>query len=842
MRLVWLLLLLIVSIQAELILKPQARVLKKNVGESLVLTCEWEDDEVESEDDEEDGGGDDDDGGEIKWYDAAGNEVVNIDSSTSKFIEADNGHTKKLYLNHIKREDGGDYRCEREGGSRMKETQHIKLIIFKEISFEDATSPQNPARGTDALITCKATAFPEPAVSWQFKKKKLGTGKRTHRYKQTDEGLIIRNISEADNGVYLCRAEVAEEAMFDEKKITVEVHVPPMMTEGLGSGVEGVEGDEMVIACKADAYPDPVFHFYKGDDKILEANDRIRIDQHTASLTFSPLLEEDEGAYRCKAVNDVGDAESSGDVVVLVKPSITFTNVTVVEGQPVHLDCSARAKPSANFSFSKLDHVLTVFKTGENERGLIAVYSNGNNSMRLTIKAAQTHHTGSYKCHASNKAGDHEAVAHFSVEYKPRFPEDQPTELYIWAGKTKNITCLVSSVPPPSISWYRGEKVVGADDDAFDVFDLHDSVSVLQISATDENLDSLMEEVSCVAVNKYGSESFGISVKEATAPEAPADVNITETYSTGFLLTITPPDYNGGQDILGYEVDCEAEEISNILVKIDSESSSDSHHPVYNAVQPIVLSLKDNQLRVTNLQPNTAYVLKVRGHNEVGSGEAVSATATTLNIRKPFPIRVTEVEAKDYSKYLVKWHEPNTGGKPINQYEVSRRQNEESWWVKSFDVKVGSVLGECLMEGLLPNTSYQVKVRARNEIGWSDDGPVMKFDTREMAPHEAMRLSRGSFMYGGAIFLFILIAFFFLFLLIDLCCYYFIQSGVTHHVVSKLRGQHVKSSEKERVVEEGEKECLKGKEGEEVIKASIVYETIDENGQKVDLNKEMNMA
>ena len=37
-------------------------------------------------------------------------------------------------------------------------------------------------------------------------------------------GLLIRNVTEADNGDYTCRAEVEAEGRYDERKITLVVH------------------------------------------------------------------------------------------------------------------------------------------------------------------------------------------------------------------------------------------------------------------------------------------------------------------------------------------------------------------------------------------------------------------------------------------------------------------------------------------------------------------------------------------------------------------------------------------------------------------------------------------
>ena len=36
---------------------------------------------------------------------------------------------------------------------------------------------------------------------------------------------------------------------------------------------------------------------------------------------------------------------------------------------------------------------------------------------------------------------------------RPRFPPDHITEVYIWAGKTRNITCHIIAEPRPNMDW-----------------------------------------------------------------------------------------------------------------------------------------------------------------------------------------------------------------------------------------------------------------------------------------------------------------------------------------------------------------------------------------------------
>ena len=42
----------------------------------------------------------------------------------------------------------------------------------------------------------------------------------------------------------------------------------------------------------------------------------------------------------------------------------------------------------------------------------------------------------------------------------PRFPRDHITEIYIWAGKTRNITCHILAEPLPVIEWKHHERAL----------------------------------------------------------------------------------------------------------------------------------------------------------------------------------------------------------------------------------------------------------------------------------------------------------------------------------------------------------------------------------------------
>ena len=46
------------------------------------------------------------------------------------------------------------------------------------------------------------------------------------------------------------------------------------------------------------------------------------------------------------------------------------------------------------------------------------------------------------------------------IAVRPRFPPNQTTLVYNWAGKTRNLTCHVKAEPNPTLEWLRFGRVL----------------------------------------------------------------------------------------------------------------------------------------------------------------------------------------------------------------------------------------------------------------------------------------------------------------------------------------------------------------------------------------------
>jgi neural cell adhesion molecule len=94
-------------------------------------------------------------------------------------------------------------------------------MILVDITFVDAPESQFPRAGRDYLVKCKVQGDPTPIVDWN---KDGGSMIVTSdRYVVQNEGLLIKNVKESDDGVYKCTAVVVSTGQIKVKNIKVDM-------------------------------------------------------------------------------------------------------------------------------------------------------------------------------------------------------------------------------------------------------------------------------------------------------------------------------------------------------------------------------------------------------------------------------------------------------------------------------------------------------------------------------------------------------------------------------------------------------------------------------------------
>uniref|UniRef100_A0A8C0UBR0 Myosin light chain kinase, smooth muscle n=1 Tax=Cyanistes caeruleus TaxID=156563 RepID=A0A8C0UBR0_CYACU len=113
-------------------------------------------------------------------------------------------------------------------------------------------------------------------------------------------------------------ADKAEnEDAFLEEVAEEKPHVKPYFTKKI-LDMEVVEGSAARFDCKIEGYPDPEVMWFKDDQPVKESR-HFQIDydeEGNCSLTISEVCGDDDAKYTCKAVNSLGEATCTAELLV----------------------------------------------------------------------------------------------------------------------------------------------------------------------------------------------------------------------------------------------------------------------------------------------------------------------------------------------------------------------------------------------------------------------------------------------------------------------------------------------------------------------------------------------
>jgi len=647
---------------------------------------------------------------ELRWTDGEGKDITNTQGTV--YIEKDGEQALKLYITSIVANDAGDYSC--SGiieGNRV--TLKTTLLLYKDITFDDAPALQYPRIYTDALIKCRVSGQPVPTVTWRHGGEKIQTG---GRYENEIDGLRIMNITEEDNGRYICRAEVAAEGRLKEKQIDVEAHIPPKITEKM-KDMQEIEDHNVTLRCKASGKPDPKYEFYKdGVDAPLFSKNHVIVDGSRGMIHFAPLNKIDEGTYSCKAINDVGTDTTGAKLKVIVRPTIwELRDTQAEEGKQGKLLCKSSGDPPPEMTWRKSPHNDYDYSNGPNEGGRIIVQKVNPGELELVINNVTPDDTSNYTCSATNQGGNDKKNGTFAAQFSPRFDPNHPNVVYSWAGKTRNVTCIALGEPEPHIRWYRKNDLIDQKNETFRDYS-EGRVGKLQITVRDGNQHWIFDQYICRAINEFGQKELAIQLQRATVPDKPRSVEVLDSSPTMVELAVTPPLENGGVEVYGFRVE------------------------FMDGIQDFNLG---QDIRLENLKPSTTYIFSIRAKNEVGVSDVLDYVYQTEAIREPYPIVIISDPESRYSySYDIRWELPRTGGLPIKEYWFKYRRvsvYEGTWDFQKpledftkLEVQDNpqTPMMFFTLEGLKPNAYYQVEVIAHNDIGESIARPFI-FRTKE---------------------------------------------------------------------------------------------------------------
>ncbi|PSN37212.1 hypothetical protein C0J52_12781, partial [Blattella germanica] len=260
----------------------------------------------------------------------------------------------------------------------------------------------------------------------QFQSQKI---QEFHQQNQEKPVIHQQTIVKVMNGVSESKETVKSTSAtpIASPKPTRKSTAPRFITPLNGKIVD--QGADIILDGIVDGFPQPTISWYKNGQDLSPKEGSVVIswELNHAKLQLFNVGVKDAGRYTCKAVNDVGSASSTADIVVkkTIFPPVFGRRLQAQiakVGERVSMDVEVTGTP---------DPVVTWYKDGEQILGAIPggpfrTKIQGN-CYSLVIEKAALHHTGKYTVKAVNSGGEAQCIADFIVmEPEPKTEHVEP--------------------------------------------------------------------------------------------------------------------------------------------------------------------------------------------------------------------------------------------------------------------------------------------------------------------------------------------------------------------------------------------------------------------------------
>ncbi|KAK9968387.1 hypothetical protein ABG768_002715 [Culter alburnus] len=231
--------------------------------------------------------------------------------------------------------DEGPYVCSILTNKKPESTK-VHLIVQVPARIVNISTDVSVNEGSNVSLMCLAIGRPEPTILWKFRSSK------GNRIITEGEYVEMTGITKDMSGSYDCITS-NDISPPDVRTVQVTVNYPPVISRARSTGT--AVGQKGVLWCEASAVPLADFQWYKGERRLLNGFNGVKIENKgkQSMLTFFNVSEEDYGNYTCVAMNTLG-----------------ITNASIILYGPGAIHDVNNAALSPTCSFLLLTLVLTI--------------------------------------------------------------------------------------------------------------------------------------------------------------------------------------------------------------------------------------------------------------------------------------------------------------------------------------------------------------------------------------------------------------------------------------------------------------------------------------------------
>ncbi|XP_041428649.1 vascular endothelial growth factor receptor kdr-like isoform X2 [Xenopus laevis] len=207
----------------------------------------------------------------------------------------------------------------------MGKDKRAMHFILSDIKPEDTMKKTPVLQESDAKLVCRAERYMYTDLSWTLPGKEeipcaeeeVHNHMTMNTYQQytISCSLFLKNVTQELAGTFRCLATNLYTGMQEEKQVinlVIKEKEAPQVIQELESMVVN-SSSTLFLECRVNGTPTPTITWLKNGYVIKPASG---IMQYNSTLVIERVKKEDEGVYKCEAVNELGKVSTSAFVTV----------------------------------------------------------------------------------------------------------------------------------------------------------------------------------------------------------------------------------------------------------------------------------------------------------------------------------------------------------------------------------------------------------------------------------------------------------------------------------------------------------------------------------------------
>ncbi|XP_076034234.1 uncharacterized protein LOC143021011 isoform X2 [Oratosquilla oratoria] len=518
--------------------------------------------------------------------------------------------------------------------------------------------------GDEVKIYCIYGGYPMPEVKWWRQSgEDVGEDQLAHYGKV----LLFDDLDQDDEDIYFCQAS-NEEGEGPVHQFDLQVQAAPEFIV-MPKIVNLPQGESAIFECEAEGNPAPTVAWTMNGEPIESTEPN--------KLIFESLDFNDKGVIACNASNSVGYVYTTVYLNVRSLPPEWLNELedqTVLEGEPVTLDCDAYGSPDPEIFWYRVEDNEDVPITEDDRSYEI----DGN---KLIILSMSSDDVGDYKCTAENKFNSITSTAHVAMRGQTSVDLDVEEER-VHVGQDAVFHCDITVDPDltVSVTWLKDDEPIDLEDDHYSV-DGEGSNDLDHNDDDDGDGDNDDED--------RDGDDWELTIHDVRGSDSGVYTCVAKTdldgdRSNAILLVEDVPNPPKLE-----EVECEARK-----AYVHWASTGDNNSPLEGYTIQYVTQLhpedwEDVEIKIPpsenyyhlELKPGLNYTVRVVAHNGVGASEPSVDTASCAAPGEvpPYNPRNVTVGGTTSSNLVIAWDpmEPEDHSGSDFRYRVSWRRADD---------------------------------------------------------------------------------------------------------------------------------------------------------------------